>query len=328
MRRGIAQEGPTGCVAIRSAVPVEAADSSPTRGRRSHERVRRPDPRARRVGHRRARLRRAAAGDGVRRGRASTSPASTSTRERVDAIARARAPTSSTCRPSATRAVDGRLRATTDYAACRELDALTICVPTPLVEDAHARPLLRRGGGRVGRRATCARASSWSCSRRPTRARPSEIVRPILERAGAVVGQDFFLGYAPERVDPATSSWTMHTTPKLVAGVTDECLRRTKLLYETDRRRRWSRSRARWWPRRRSCTRTPSARSTSRSPTSSRSCATGSASPRGRSSRPPPAKPFGFLPHYPGPGLGGDCIPVVPHFLAWRAARVRLLARS
>ena len=60
-----------------------------------------------------------------------------------------------------------------------------------------------------------------------------QVIRPILERAGAVVGQDFFLGYAPERVDPGNRQWDVHTTPKLVGGVTDECLRRTKLLYET-----------------------------------------------------------------------------------------------
>ena len=91
---------------------------------------------------------------------------------------------------------------------------------------------------------------------------------------------------------------------------------------------RWSRSRARWSPRRRSCTRTPSGRSTSRSRTSSRSCATSSGSRAWEVIEAASTKPFAFLPHYPGPGLGGDCIPVVPHFLAARAARVRLLAAA
>ena len=58
-----------------------------------------------------------------------------------------------------------------------------------------------------------------------------EIVLPILERADGEVGSDFFLGYAPERVDPGNRNWNIHNTPKLVAGVTPECRRRTELLY-------------------------------------------------------------------------------------------------
>ena len=58
-------------------------------------------------------------------------------------------------------------------------------------------------------------------------------VLPILARAERLVGQDFFLGYAPERVDPGNEQYTISTTPKLVAGVTGACLRRTQLLYET-----------------------------------------------------------------------------------------------
>src|SRR5207247_10605937 len=58
-----------------------------------------------------------------------------------------------------------------------------------------------------------------------------EIVLPILEEGGGTVGEDFFLGYAPERVDPGNKTFTIKNTPKLVAGVTDECRRRTELLY-------------------------------------------------------------------------------------------------
>src|SRR5439155_979558 len=60
-----------------------------------------------------------------------------------------------------------------------------------------------------------------------------EVVLPILEqRSGGTAGKDFFLGYAPERVDPGNATFTIKNTPKLVAGVTEECLRRTALLYE------------------------------------------------------------------------------------------------
>ena len=94
-----------------------------------------------------------------------------------------------------------------------------------------------------------------------------EIVLPILERAGGKVGEDFFLGYAPERVDPGNEQYTMRNTPKLIAGVTASAAAASSCSTARSSTS-WSRSRARWSPRPRSCTRTPSGRSTSASPTS------------------------------------------------------------
>src|SRR5262249_61087777 len=56
-----------------------------------------------------------------------------------------------------------------------------------------------------------------------------ELVLPVLSETGGEVGRDFYLGYAPERVDPGNATWTIQNTPKLVAGVTPECLRRTEV---------------------------------------------------------------------------------------------------
>ena len=113
-----------------------------------------------------------------------------------------------------------------------ELDALTICVPTPLsktrtpdlsyvVSAAESVAEHLQPGQLVILQSTTYPGTT------------EQVIRPILERAGAIVGEDIFLGYAPERVDPGNKNWDVHNTPKLVAGVTDECLRRTKLLYET-----------------------------------------------------------------------------------------------
>src|SRR5204862_5223574 len=118
----------------------------------------------------------------------------------------------------------------TDYAAVRELDALTICVPTPLsktrtpdisyiVSAAESVAANLRAGQLVVLQSTTYPGTT------------EEIVLPILEQSGGKVGEDFFLGYAPERVDPGNKTWTIKNTPKLVAGVTDECRRRTELLY-------------------------------------------------------------------------------------------------
>src|SRR3954471_8347122 len=213
-------------------------------------------------------------------------------------------------------AVEGKLTATTDYGVVGSLDALTICVPTPLsktrtpdlnyvVEAAESVAEQLSPGQLVILQSTTYPGTT------------EQVIRPILERAGAVVGQDIFLGYAPERVDPGNEQWDVHTTPKLVAGVTEQCLHRTKLLYETIVDTVVPVS-------------SPMVAETAKLHENTfRAVNIALANELcvmcdrlGISSweviEAASTKPFGFLTHYPGPGLGGDCIPVVPHFLAWR----------
>ena len=212
--------------------------------------------------------------------------------------------------------LDGRLQATSDYKAVKELDALTICVPTPLsktrapdlsyiVAAAEAVAENLREGQLVVLQSTTHPGTT------------EEIVLPILERSGAKVGQDFYLGYAPERVDPGNKQFTIRTTPKLVSGVTQECLMRTELLYRqiVDEVVTCSSTRVAETAKLHEnifravnialvnelCLMCDKLRISAWEVIEAAS-----------------TKPFGFLPHYPGPGLGGDCIPVVPHFLAWR----------
>src|SRR3954447_4423453 len=212
--------------------------------------------------------------------------------------------------------LDGRLHATTDYAEVSELDALTICVPTPLsktrspdlsyiVSAAESVAANLRPGQLVVLQSTTYPGTT------------EEIVLPILERSGGEVGSDFFLGYAPERVDPGNKNWNIHNTPKLVAGVTPECRRRTELLYgqivET------------MVP----CSSPMVAETAKIHENTFRAVNIALANELalmcdrlGISAweviEAAATKPFAFLPHYPGPGLGGDCIPIVPHYLAWR----------
>jgi UDP-N-acetyl-D-glucosamine dehydrogenase len=222
-------------------------------------------------------------------------------------------------------ALDGRLDATSDYAAVQDLDAVTICVPTPLsktrtpdlsyiVAAAESVAANLREGQLVVLQSTTQPGTT------------DELVLPILERSGGKVGVDFFLGYAPERVDPGNKQYSIKTTPKLVSGVTPECLDRTKALYEQiiDVVVPVSSTKV--------------AETTKLHENTFRAVnialvnelalmcdkleisvweVIDAAS----------TKPFGFLPHYPGPGLGGDCIPVVPHFLAWRLREYGYSAR-
>ncbi len=212
--------------------------------------------------------------------------------------------------------LDGRLHATTDYAAVAELDALTICVPTPLsktrspdlsyiVSAAESVAANMRPGQLVVLQSTTYPGTT------------EEIVLPILERSGGEVGSDFFLGYAPERVDPGNRQWTIRNTPKLVAGATPECRRRTELLYRqiVDT----------IIP----CSSPMVAETAKIHENTFRAVNIALANELalmcdrlGISAweviEAAATKPFAFLPHYPGPGLGGDCIPIVPHYLAWR----------
>ena len=210
------------------------------------------------------------------------------------------------------------LTAAAAYGRVHDMTALTICVPTPLSKTrtpdlsfvvaaaekvaAHIRP-----GALVVLQSTTVPETTL------------QVLVPIFERAtGGRVGVDFYLGYAPERVDPANrSGWTLRTTPKIVSGVTDECLRRTKLLYET----------------------VVDTVVEASSPTVAEmvklyentfrqvniALANELALVCGRLGvsaweviDAAATKPFGFMAHYPGPGLGGDCIPVVPHFISHR----------
>ena len=212
--------------------------------------------------------------------------------------------------------IDGQLEATTDYGVAGELDAITICVPTPLSKT-----------GAPDLSYIVSAAESVSGQLRPGQlivlqstsypGTTEEIVLPILARSGGEVGRDFFLGYAPERVDPGNESYTIRNTPKLLAGVTAECLRRTELLYTQI------------------VDEVVPVSSTAVAETAKLHENTFRAVNIGLANElalmcdrlgisawevidAASTKPFGFLTHYPGPGLGGDCIPVVPHFLAWR----------
>jgi UDP-N-acetyl-D-glucosamine dehydrogenase len=212
--------------------------------------------------------------------------------------------------------VDGKLTATTDYSVVSSLDALTICVPTPLSKTRTPDlSYVVSAAESVAEQLAPGQLVILQSTTYP--GTTEQVIRPILEQAGAVVGQDCFLGYAPERVDPGNKNWDVHTTPKLVAGVTDECLRRTRLLYETIVNTVEPVS-------------SPMVAETAKLHENTfRAVNIALANELcvmcdrlGISAweviDAASSKPFGFLPHYPGPGLGGDCIPVVPHFLAWR----------
>src|SRR3954453_3520887 len=212
--------------------------------------------------------------------------------------------------------IEGSLEATTDYAGLEAVDALIICVPWPLsktrspdlqyvISAAESVAEHLRPGQLV-----ILQSTTWPGT-------TAELVLPILERNGGRVGEDFFLGYAPERVDPGNKVHKLHNTPKLVAGTTRECLARVQALFETVVEEvipvssttvaELAKLHENTFRQVNIALANELALMCDRLGVSAWEVIDAAAS-----------KPFGFLPHYPGPGLGGDCIPVVPHFLSWR----------
>ena len=115
--------------------------------------------------------------------------------------------------------VEGKLRPRPTTRPSRTLDALTICVPTPLSKTRTPDlSYVVAAAESVAEQLSPGQLVILQSTTYP--GTTEQVIRPILERAGAVVGQDFFLGYAPERVDPGNRQWDVHTTPKLVGGVT------------------------------------------------------------------------------------------------------------
>jgi len=213
-------------------------------------------------------------------------------------------------------ALDGSLTASTAFDRVADLDALTICVPTPLSKTRS--PDLRHIVSAARSVAAQLRPGQLVVLQSTTHpGTTEEIVLPILEENGSKVGEDFFLGYAPERVDPGNTEYDLRTTPRVVAGVTPECRRRTELLYgqivdhimpvSSTMVAETSKLHENTFRAVNIALANELALMCDRLGISAWEVIEAAAT-----------KPFAFLAHYPGPGLGGDCIPVVPHFLAWR----------
>ena len=211
----------------------------------------------------------------------------------------------------------GRLRATTDPAALRDRDAVIICLPTPL--DEHRNPDL--SFVLAGAETAAANLAPGALVVLESTTYPGttrEIVAPILERGGRTVGQDCFLAFSPERVDPGNPTYGIRNTPKVVGGMTAACTERAAALYAlvSDTVHVVSGPE--------SAELSKIVENTFRAVNIALVNELAMLADRmgidiwetiGAAS----TKPFGFMPFWPGPGLGGHCIPVDPFYLTWRA---------
>jgi UDP-N-acetyl-D-glucosamine dehydrogenase len=211
---------------------------------------------------------------------------------------------------------DKRFVATTDAKRLAEPDAISICVPTPLskfkdpdvsyiVAATEAVKATLRPG-----QAVVLESTTYPGTTR-------EVMQPALEETGLKVGEDFFLAFSPERVDPGNPTWHTKNTPKVVGGVTDDCTRVVAALYQ---------------PAIETIVQVSSietAELVKLLENTFRSVNIGLVNEMAivcdklgvdvwEVIDAAATKPFGFMKFTPGPGVGGHCIPVDPHYLAWK----------
>jgi UDP-N-acetyl-D-glucosamine dehydrogenase len=219
----------------------------------------------------------------------------------------------------------GLFRATANMAKLGVVDAILVCVPTPLTDSRE--PDMQYVTGSSETIAKYLRAGQlvvFESTTYPGTTR--ELVAPILEGSGLKAGKDFHLAYSPEREDPGNKTFTTKTIPKVVGGLTDECRDMACRLYESfvvetvpvssleaaeatkilenvyrciniamvnELKMVFERMGIDIWE------------------------VIGAAA----------SKPFGFQAFYPGPGLGGHCIPIDPFYLTWKARQYGMATR-
>jgi UDP-N-acetyl-D-glucosamine dehydrogenase len=210
----------------------------------------------------------------------------------------------------------GRFTATTDMLRLAEPDAVSICVPTPLSKfkdpdvsyivaaTEAVKRTLRRG------QAIILESTTYPGTTR-------EILLPALQSTGLEVGEDFFLAFSPERVDPGNPKYGTRNTPKVVGGITSDCCRVAMALYQPAIDTLVPVST------------TEAAELVKLLENTFRSVNIGLVNEMAivcdklgvdvwEVIEAAATKPFGFMKFLPGPGLGGHCIPIDPHYLAWK----------
>jgi UDP-N-acetyl-D-glucosamine dehydrogenase len=212
----------------------------------------------------------------------------------------------------------GRLRFDSDFSPVAESDVILLCVPTPLADHRPDLSFVESAARAIAHFLT---RSSLVVLESTTYAGTTEqVLRPILEGVGLKDGEDFLLAYSPERVDPGNVKYDLRTTPRIVGGTTSEAAAAAARFY------------GRFVDEVHALTNCRAAEMAKLLENTFRMvnialvnelamlCADQNVDVWEVISA-AATKPFGFMPFYPGPGVGGHCIPLDPTYLAWQARR-------
>ncbi|HSJ14127.1 MAG TPA: nucleotide sugar dehydrogenase [Longimicrobiales bacterium] len=220
---------------------------------------------------------------------------------------------------------EGLLSATTDLSRLAECDAISVCVPTPLgktkdpdlsyvVSAAHAVAAALRPGQLIILESTTYPGTT------------REVLLPAFEAAGLTAGRDFFLCFSPERVDPGNPVWQTRNTPKVIGGVTDACIAMGASLYgaifdalvpvESAEAAELVKLYENTFRMINIALANELAQACDRLDVDVWGVIDAAAT-----------KPFGFMKFTPGPGLGGHCIPLDPHYLSWKMRTLQYRTR-
>ena len=224
------------------------------------------------------------------------------------------------------------LFATTDYDALHAADVAIICVPTPLgkTKDPDMSYIIAATDA-IGRRLHPGMLVVLESTTYP--GTTEELILPRLQssqltidNSPLTVGEDFFLAFSPERIDPGRKDWTIRNTPKVIGGVTPACTAVAQALYETAIERVVPASSPRVAEMVKLLENTFRAVNIALVNEVAIMCDrlgidVWEVIEAART------KPFGFMTFYPGPGLGGHCIPIDPQYLAWKLKTVNYNAR-
>ena len=219
----------------------------------------------------------------------------------------------------------GKFSATSDMSRIKEVDAVLICVPTPLTKNREPdMQYVVSSAETIAKYLQKGQLIVLESTTYPGTTR--EVMVPILEKGGLKAGRDFYVAFSPEREDPGNKNYTTKTIPKVVGGLTKECKDRANALYSAAIVRTVPVS-------------TCEAAEATKILENVYRCVNiamvnelkmvfdrmgidiweviNAAS----------TKPFGFHPFYPGPGLGGHCIPIDPFYLTWKARQYGMPTR-
>lgn len=211
----------------------------------------------------------------------------------------------------------GKLLATGDYECLKEADCILICVPTPL--NRHREPNMNYVTEATYEVASHIKKGQLIILESTTYpGTTDELILPILEKSGLKVGEDFFLAFSPERVDPGNQNYQICNTPKVVGGITPVCTKLAEVLYSSVVQEVHTASSTRVAEMEKLYENIFRAVNIALVNELALLCNKIDID-IWEVIKLAKTKPYGFLPFYPGPGMGGHCIPIDPFYLTWKA---------